>query len=62
MNLYTATMIAEGADQPEDEVQYLEAWQYLINTGACWQLQGWFGRTAKGLIDAGYCSPPQEVQ
>mgnify|MGYP003144388970 FL=1 len=32
------------------------AWQYLIDTGVVWQLQGWFGRTAKRLIDEGYCT------
>ena len=32
------------------------AWQYLIDTGLAWRLQGWFGRTAKRLIDDGYCT------
>ena len=60
MNSYTATMIAEGqfelAGIEEGELteeMYLEAWQHLVNTGLAWQLQGWFGRTAKYLIDKG---------
>lgn len=32
------------------------AWQYLIDTGLAWRLQGWFGRTAKRLINDGYCT------
>ena len=32
------------------------AWQYLIDTGVVWQFQGWFGRTAKRLIDEGLCT------
>lgn len=56
MSVYRATMIAEGVDEVETEEEYLEAWQYLIDTGVCWQLQGWFGRTAAALIESGACS------
>ena len=59
MTIFEATMIAEGVDEVESEEQYIEAWQMLIDTGTCWQLQGWFGRTAMSMIDAGVCSAPE---
>lgn len=51
-----AVLIAEGVIEVEDESTYYEAWQRLIDTGLCWQLQGWFGRTAANLIEAGICT------
>ena len=39
-----------------DEFEETAAWQYLIDTGLVWRLQGWYGRTAKRLIDDGYCT------
>ena len=39
-----------------DNEEETAAWQYLIDTGLAWRLQGWFGRTAKNLIDGGYCT------
>jgi len=59
MDIFTATMIAEGVDDPESEEQFIEAWQTLIDTGTCWQLQGFFGRTAQALIEQGICHPAQ---
>jgi len=58
MDIYTATMIAEGAVEPDSEEHAIEAWQCLINTGLVWQLQGSFGRTAQGLIEQGICYMP----
>lgn len=43
----------EGASQ-EDQ---LRAWAYLIKTGMCWSLQGFYGRTASALIEQGIISP-----
>lgn len=53
LNSYTATAYAEGFLEGEGatKTEQLSAWQYLIDTGLCWQLQGWFGRTARDLID-----------
>ncbi len=52
---YNAVGIAEGFVEAESEEQVIEAWQHLIDTGLCWQLQGWFGRTAQSLIQQGVC-------
>lgn len=60
MDDFKAIGIAEGFIECEDEEILNEAWQHLIDTGLCWQLQGWFGRTAVRLIEEGICNPPKE--
>ena len=54
MDTYQAVGLAEGFIEAESEDQVLEAWQTLVDTGMAWQLQGWFGRTARHLIEEGY--------
>lgn len=57
MTNYMAIAIAEGFCEGEgasEELQ-IKAWQHLIDTGMAWTLQGWFGRAAAGLIEAGIC-------
>lgn len=58
MTPYLATAIAEGFCEGEgaSEEEQIEAWQYLIDTGLIGGLQGWFGRTAQRLIEAGVCT------
>jgi hypothetical protein len=61
MTIFEATMIAEGQAEmvgydPDDQELMIEAWQRLIDTGTCWSLQGWFGRTAANLIETGVCT------
>mgnify|MGYP001180018009 CR=1 FL=1 len=58
MDNFTAVGMAEGWIEAESEEQVIEAWQYLINTGIAWTMQGWFGRTATQLIEMGVCTRP----
>lgn len=43
-------------DEPTEE-QVVEAWQFLIDTGVVWQMQGFYGRGATELITRGVCTP-----
>lgn len=58
MTTYEAVSIAEGFCEGEgaSEEQQIEAWQFLIDTGYVWMLQGWFGRQATALIEQGICT------
>ena len=53
MDNYTAVGLAEGFIEADSQDEVIEAWQYLVNTGLAWQLQGFFGRTAERLIEEG---------
>lgn len=56
MTIFLAVSIVEG-DEDADEDRRIEAWQYLIDNGVVWQLQGFFGRMAASLIEQGVCVP-----
>tara|TARA_R100000084_G_C4606930_1_gene126092 strand:+ start:176 stop:388 length:213 start_codon:yes stop_codon:yes gene_type:complete len=54
MTSYEAVGIAEGFVEAKDSDEVLAAWQYIYDHELYNGLQGWFGRTLKDLIDAGY--------
>lgn len=57
MDATIAVGMAEGFIEatPEEENQ---AWQYLVDSGLAWTLQGWFGRQATVMIESGEILAP----
>ena len=55
--LFNAVMIAEGEREPTPDMSFVQAWQYLVDTGEVWKLQGWFGRAAFRMISQGTIDP-----
>ena len=51
-DLYTMVGLAEGFVEGT-ELEVIEAWQYLHDTGHAYTLQGWFVRTAQALLEEG---------
>ena len=61
MDDYTAVGLAEGFIESDDKKEIIKAWQHLIDTGLVNKLQGFFGRTAKSLIEQGICKPRERT-
>ena len=57
MTPINAVLIAEGEIETDQETQ-IDAWQYLVDTGLAWALQGSFGRMAQDLIDQEVITAP----
>lgn len=55
MSILEAIDVVENGK--DDDGRYFRAWQALIDSGVVWKLQGWYGRTAAYLIEAGLCLP-----
>ncbi len=62
LNAYLACALAEGFCEGEgaSEEDQLTAWQWLVDTGTCWHLVGWYGRTAVDLIKGKVIQRPIE--
>jgi hypothetical protein len=45
----------EGKMSEKEEISFF---QYLVNSGVAWTLQGHYGRTAMDLIEEGLVTPP----
>lgn len=49
----TLDMIVAFEQGELNEAQIVELFQTLVNTGLAWKLQGFYGRTASAMINAG---------
>ena len=58
---FIACGVIEGfVDCPTKE-DGIKVWSYLIGTGVCWSLQGFYGRTANNLIENGIITKEGEI-
>lgn len=53
MDIFDAIMDIECNDVTQE--RYIECYQYLIDSGVVWELQGSYGRMAMHLIEEGLC-------
>jgi len=47
----------EGNMLPKEQIEFF---QYLVDSGIAWTLQGHYGRTAQGLIECGWIKDKQK--
>jgi hypothetical protein len=58
-NLVGKIINFESGELSEEEIY--ELFQGLVDTGMAWQLQGFYGRVAQGLIELGIVEPSVSV-
>jgi len=57
MKIELAIEMIEGVYDDVEDHEVIAAWQYLIDIGLVWKLQGYFSRQAARLIEDGVCTP-----
>lgn len=62
MDACDACMTIEGCNGDVDEDTVIAAWQFLIDCGLVWHLQGSYGRGAAQLIEAGICHAKEAAE
>jgi hypothetical protein len=55
MDYLSSIMEYEQGELDEDGI--IDLFQFLVDTGMVWSLQGSYGRMAAALIEAGYVTP-----
>ena len=56
----TGKIIAYESGDLKEEEEVIELFQYLIDTGRAWTLQGAYGRMAVHLIQLGVCKQKEK--
>jgi len=61
MNSAILDKIIAFEDGQLNDVEIVELFQEMINSGLVWELQGSYGRLAMGMIDQGYVKVPERM-